>query len=176
MIERIANVYSKALSEGKDINTIQRYVTSMKRFAILFSDKKFRDIVEYPFIPASKKLELLMGGEELESKELNNLFMLLAQKNRLYLLPEIVKVLQKTICEKKNEFRGVIVSKEPLDDMVVDELQRAFSKKVGSNILLSKREGDFDGIKIIVEDLGLEIALSKERLKERLIAHILKAI
>ena len=176
MIEQIAYVYSKALSENKDINTLQKYVSALQKFAVLFSDEKFRDIVEYPFVSTAKKLELMTGGADVENKELKNLFMLLAHKNRLYLVPEIAKILQKTICERKNEFRGAVISKEPLDDMVIDELQKAFSKKVGSNILLSKQEGSYDGVKIVVEDLGLEIAFSKERLKEKLVNHILKAI
>ena len=46
MIEQIAYVYSKALSENKDINTLQKYVSALHKFAVLFSDQKFRDIIE----------------------------------------------------------------------------------------------------------------------------------
>jgi len=176
MLEQIASKYAKALSAGKDANTIQRYISSLQKLVPAFGDKKFIDIIEYPFFPAEKKLEMLAPSLDTESKEVKNLLLLLAEKDRLELIPYIAKILQENLSQKKNEYRGFIISSETIDDMVVDNLQKEFSKKVGSNILLSKKEGSYDGVRITVEELGLEIAFSKERLKEKLVNHILKAI
>lgn len=176
MYEVIASKYVNALIKDKDINTIQKYVDTLSHAVAAFSEQKFRDIVDYPFIEKSKKLDFIKEMCGACDKEVESFLSLLAQKDRLEIIPEVVKLLKRTLCEKKNEFRGVVISKEPIDDMLIDKLQKAFSAKVGSNILLSSDVADYEGVKIVVEDLGYEIAFSKSRLKENLVNHILKAI
>ena len=176
MREIIASKYAKALVEQKDLATLQMYSKSLEELSKPFSVEKFREIVECPFVETDKKIELLSSAMKGEDKEFNNFIKLLASNDRLEIIPEISEVVRKMLSQTQNEYRGFVISKEPLDDMVIDSLQKAFSAKVGSSVLLSSRVEDYDGVKIVVEDLGYEIAFSKERLKEELVNHILKAI
>ena len=41
---------------------------------------------------------------------------------------------------------------------------------------LSQNVGDYDGIKVDIDGLGVEISFSKDRLRAQLIDHILKAV
>lgn len=176
MYEVVASKYVNALIKDKDINTIQKYVDTLGAAVPAYAEQRFCDILDYPFIEKSKKLALIKEMCGQCDKEIESFLSLLAQKDRLEIIPEVVKLLERTLCEKKNEFRGVVISKEPIDDMLIDKLQKAFSQKVGSNILLSSDVADYEGVKIVVEDLGYEIAFSRSRLKENLVNHILKAI
>lgn len=176
MREVIANKYAKALVGDKDLAKLQAYSTYLQELCAPFSIEKFREIVECPFVDNDKKIELLSSSMKGEDKEFTNFIQLLASNNRLEIIPEISEVVRKILSHTQNEYRGFVVSKEPLDDMVIDSLQKAFSSKVGASVLLSSKVEDYDGVKIVVEDLGYEIAFSKQRLKEELVNHILKAI
>ena len=58
----------------------------------------------------------------------------------------------------------------------MQELSSSLSKKFDLNISLEFVENDFNGIKVDVEDLGVEINFSKSRINSQMIEHIIKAI
>ena len=58
----------------------------------------------------------------------------------------------------------------------MQELSSGLSKKFDSTISLSYVKTDFDGIKVDVVDLGIEIDFSKTRINSQIIEHIVKAI
>jgi F-type H+-transporting ATPase subunit delta len=58
----------------------------------------------------------------------------------------------------------------------MQELSDGLSKKFDSKISLSYVKDDFNGIKVDVQDLGIEINFSKSRINSQMIEHIVKAI
>ncbi|MEN8718216.1 MAG: F0F1 ATP synthase subunit delta, partial [Sulfurovum sp.] len=58
----------------------------------------------------------------------------------------------------------------------MSSIEEQFSKKFNVNLSLSQNVCDYDGIKVDIDSLGVEISFSKERLKSQLIDHILKAV
>ena len=63
-----------------------------------------------------------------------------------------------------------------IDAKVMQELSKGLSKKFDLNISLEFVKNDFNGIKVDVEDLGIEINFSKTRINSQMIEHIVKAI
>ena len=59
---------------------------------------------------------------------------------------------------------------------VLKELGDGLGKKFDSKITLSYIKSNFDGIRVDVEDLGIEISFSKSRINKQIVEHILKAI
>ena len=58
----------------------------------------------------------------------------------------------------------------------IEQIQKNLSKKLNSTIKLTLTKSDYNGIKVEVKDLGIEVAFSKSLMNQQLIEHILKAI
>ena len=59
---------------------------------------------------------------------------------------------------------------------LIEDLSAGLSKKFDSKISLHAVKNDFNGIKVDVEGLGIEINFSKDRIDSQIIEHIIKAI
>jgi F-type H+-transporting ATPase subunit delta len=58
----------------------------------------------------------------------------------------------------------------------VKSIEGEFSKKFDVKLSLSQNVCDYDGIKVDIDGLGVEISFSTERLRTQMIDHILKAV
>ena len=107
---------------------------------------------------------------------LGNFIKLLGEKRRLALLPFIANELNTQIAKMNNNYIGVIYTGQELSNDYVSSIEEQFSKKFDVKLSLSQNIGDYDGIKVDIDGLGVEISFSKDRLKSQLIDHILKAV
>lgn len=177
MAALIAKRYVTALLDGENAENMAVYSSVFNVLASEFENVKFVDFISSPSIPASAKEEILLAGvEKLGLEKINNFLKLLAEKNRLELIPVIADQLLKEIAAVNNAFTGKIFSDIEIDSKTVELLSSGLSKKIDSNISLEFVKTDFNGIKVEVEDLGIELNFSKERINSSLIDHILKAI
>jgi len=101
---------------------------------------------------------------------------LLAENGRLSLIPVIAYQLAREIGRAKRTFKGRIYSNNVVDKASVDTIARDLGTKMDATISLSFVQSDFDGIRVEVDDLNVEINFSKSRLNAQLVEHILKAI
>jgi F-type H+-transporting ATPase subunit delta len=121
-------------------------------------------------------IKVLDSGNYVKSKELNNFLKLIVENGRIELIPDIANELNKIISKKKKSYKGIVYSDSDIDSKVLGDLEKGLGKKFDSKISLSFNKGDFDGIKVDVEDLGIEISFSKSRINNQIVEHILKAI
>lgn len=177
MEELIAKRYVKAL---KNIFNSDELVTVCSVFDALtdeFKNLKYSQIMDNPNVAKSQKLDILLDSvKSVESKELNSFINLLVEHNRINIIPALAKVIKKEIAKINNSYNGVVYSNSDIDATTLKELSSGISKKIDSNITLEFVKNDFDGIKMKVEDLGIEIDFSKSRINTQIIEHILKAI
>ena len=75
-----------------------------------------------------------------------------------------------------NSYVGVVYTNQVLSNDYVSSIEEQFSKKFNVKLSLTQNVCDYDGIKVDIDGLGVEISFSKERLKSQLIDHILKAV
>lgn len=76
----------------------------------------------------------------------------------------------------KNSFDGKVFTSKKLTNSQIKELAESFNQKFNTEVILTQEIGDFNGIKVEIVDLGVEIGFSKDRLQNQIIEHILKAI
>lgn len=177
MEELIAKRYVKALKEGNDIASMQ---TMSDVFAVLsdsFKDKKFVNVVTNPNVTKEDKTTILLEAvKPANSEKLNNFVKLLVQNGRISVIPAISAVLKKDIANSTKTYEGTVYSDSELDAQVISNLGGGLSKKFDSTIALNFVKNDFNGIKVTVEGLGVEINFSKDRISNQIIEHIIKAI
>ena len=175
MEELIAKRYAQALSSvSKDVaadaallNTLSEALCSEEIMTALTS----------PIIKADKKTEMVLGAlGESANAAMTNFIKILGENKRLELIPVVAKVLNKELQKESNQYEGVVKSANTLDDTALTELQETLQKYTGAAINLTQEKSDLDGIRVAVDDLGIEVNFSKQRVKEQLIDFIKKSL
>lgn len=176
-MELIAKRYVQSLAEILDTASLQNASELFEVLSSAFEEKKFQHIMQTTDVAASAKTALVLDMvKSANSTEINNLIKLLGENGRLSLIPALSQELKKTIAEKTRVFSGRVYSDSALDQSTIDTLARDLGKKTGSTISLQFVPSDFDGVRVEVDTLNVEINFSKNRLNAQLIEHILKAI
>lgn len=177
MEELIAKRYIKALKKDADIASMEETFSVLAGLAASFEDKKFVDIIANPYVSRDEKADMLLAAvASAKSEEINNLVKLLVENNRIGIIPALAEVMRKDIADTTKVYSGVVYSDQDIDAKIIEQLSSNISNKLNSNITLSFVKNDFNGIKVDVQDLGVEINFSKSRINNQIIEHILKAI
>ena len=177
MEELIAKRYIKAIVEGSDISDIENMASIFSTLALSFKDKKFLNVIDNPNVRDSDKSSILLDGvKSANSKRINNLIKLIVENNRINVIPAIAEGMRKDLAKATKTYEGTVYSDSDIDVKVMNELSGGLSKKFDSKITLAFVKNDFNGIKVDVEDLGIEINFSKSRINNQMIEHIIKAI
>jgi F-type H+-transporting ATPase subunit delta len=128
-------------------------------------------------VSKEQKLEILLAAvKPAKSEIINTLIKLLVEKNRTSIIPALAEGMRKDMADTNKTYSGVVYSDSDIDAKVIQDLTSGLSKKFDSNISLDFIKDDFNGIKVDVEDLGIEINFSKTRINNQIIEHIVKAI
>ncbi len=177
MNELIAKKYVKALTGAFDLASLENLAEVMDALADALKEPQIAKVINAPQVSKEKRAEILVAAiEQSGSKEVENFVRLLALKDRIALVGDIAEVLRKYIADQKKSYSGVVYSDSEVDEKVLGELGEGLGKKFDSTISLRFEKSDFDGIKVDVEDLGIEISFSKSRINNQIVEHILKAI
>ena len=177
MEELIAKRYIKAIKGSSDATSMENMLTIFSTLAQSFKDDKFVQIIDSPNVSKDKKLEILLEAvKSANSKQINNLIKLLVEKNRIGIIPALAEGIRKDLTASTKTYKGLVYSDSNIDEKVMQDLSSGLSKKFDSKISLDFIKNDFNGIKVDVEDLGIEIDFSKDRIDSQIIEHIIKAI
>jgi len=175
MEELIAKRYVNALSSvSKDISGIAAVLDVLSEAV---STPEVKVALNSPIIDSEKKTEMILStlGEGADIT-LVNFIKILGENKRLDLIPAISKVLNAELQKVANEYEGVLTSKETLDANALSNLEETLKKYTGSTIKLTQKVSDLDGLRVSVDDLGIEVNFSKQRVKEQLIDFIKKSL
>ena len=177
MEELIAKRYIKALVNGSDVNSIENMSKIFTALAESFKNDKFVNIVGNPNIKSSDKLSILLDAVKIaNSNSINNLIKLLVENKRINIIPAISVELKRSLSNATKTYHGVVYSDSDIDLNVIEQLSSGLSRKFDSNISLTFIKNDFNGIKVNVDSLEIEINFSKSRINSQMIEHIVKAI
>jgi len=173
----IAQRYVKALASVLDQASLENVKTLFEALADAYNDKKFADLMNDPHIDAAVKESMLLSiVESAQSGAVNNLIKLLVEKRRIALIPEMAEAFRLSLAAMNKTYEGSVYSNTAVDAATLEALSSDLGKKMDATISLAFVASDYDGIKVEVEDLGVEVSLSKSRLNAQVIEHILKAI
>ncbi|QKF82707.1 F0F1 ATP synthase subunit delta [Halarcobacter ebronensis] len=176
MNDLIAKRYVKALLDGRDVKSSTAIYNDLKTISKAFNDEKFTLILTSSEVKNSDKVELVISFLENSSDDLKNFIKLLGTNKRLGLIPAIVDELESKIAKMNNTYTGVVYTNKELAADYISSIEKKFSERFNVKLTLSQNICDYDGIKVDIDSLGVEIAFSKERLKSQMIDHILKAV
>jgi F-type H+-transporting ATPase subunit delta len=177
MEELIAKRYIKAMRESSAGSDFESVTEIFDTLALAFNDEKFTQIVLSPNVSTDDKRSILIDAvKSIKNDKVENLISILAENGRIDIIPAIAVEMKKELAREKNSFVGKVYSDSDIDAKAIEGLSAGLSKKVGSNIALEFIKSDYDGVKVEVDDLGIEINFSKNRLNSQMIDHILKAI
>jgi len=177
MEELIAKRYIKALKSNSDLESMKNMTTVFSTLAQSFKNDKFIQIIDNPNINISDKSKILLDAvKNANSSKINNFIKILVENKRINIIPAIANELKKDIAVSTKTYEGVIYSNTDINIKLIEDLSAGLSKKFNSTISLVAVKNDFNGIKVDVEGLGIEINFSKDRIDSQIIEHIIKAI
>lgn len=176
MEELIAKRYVQALLSVADENERPVYIASLNSIASSLNDPQVLVMIQSPMISDNLKVDTILSvlGNNAD-KKLVNFIKILGEKKRLALIPAIAEMLNAQMQKESNAYDGIVKSKKTLDVDAIAELEETLKRYTGSSIKLNQVKSDLDGLKVDVEDLGIEVNFSKERVKEQLIDFIMKS-
>ncbi len=177
MEELVVKRYAKALLEIKDIS-LEELINQLGLLSeVIEKNNEIKEFLNSPIVNKNIKLEVLLDAVDGKINNIViNLLKVMAQKDRLALLPNLLVELKKEIQSLEKKYTGVIESNEELDKSLILKLEKKFSNYSGAEVKLNFNKSDIDGIKVEVDDLGLELNFSKRSVKEALLNNILKAL
>jgi len=177
MKEIVAKRYVKALLDILDDKEIEVVASRLESLSEAFKDKKFNEIIISPEVKKDKKEAFILDIVGRDSdKRLINFIRVLGIHNRFYLIPEIANLIKKELQRRSNCYDGIVESSNEIKKEDLQKLQNALSKYIDATVVLHPKKSDYNGIKVLVEDLGIEATYSKDRIVSDIINHILKAL
>jgi F-type H+-transporting ATPase subunit delta len=178
MEELIAKRYVNALVDSTSKEDRADFSKILLGMADAFSDEKVTEMLTSPLVSNEQKTSLVLEslGEESDVK-LINFIKIIGENGRLDLLPTIAKVLKQAIQKETNKYEGVVTTSTELKADELNALEASLTKYTdGANVKLTQEISDIEGIKVSVDDLGIEVNFSKQRVKEQLIDFITKSL
>ena len=177
MQELIAKRYVKALGEATGTESLANIADLFNAIAANFDNVKFLQVMENPDVAKSDKESILLDAvKSANSEKLNNFMKLLVENGRISIIPAMAEEMRKEIARSSKNYSGIVYSNEEVDAKTLEDLSTGLGKKVDAAVVLEFVKSDYDGLKVEVTDLDMEINFSKSRVNAQLIEHILKAI
>ena len=176
MDKLIAKRYAKALMESGDETIVSQRLAMLKAIGEAMQEPGIKAFITSPLVGREQKATLLLSVLNTEDDTLRNLITLMSEKGRLDLIPELVAIVEFEQKKASNHFEGTIYSNETLSQESVKKLEETLEKYSGARIALTQEKNDQAELKVEVEDLGIELSFSRDKVKRALIDHIQKAL
>jgi len=175
MEELIAKRYAQALSSvAKELPALLKVLNVL---AEVTGTAEVKSALTSPIVASEKKTEMILSALPKNTDVLLvNFIKVLGENSRLDLIPAIVKVLNADQQRISNKYEGVVKSTSALNAKALANLEKTLKKYTGSTIKLRQEESNLEGLRVSVDDLGIEVNFSKQRVKEQLIDFIKKSL
>ncbi len=174
---QIVRRYAKALMESVGSEELDGVLTTLRALAEAFSASEAAAVVNSPLVPGKEKFALIIEPlKDALDPKLYNLLELMSEKGRLNLVPDLAEVLAFEQKKRGNRFEGIVEADTRLEADEIERLEKLLSEHSGAEVKLTQTRDDYDGVHVAVEDLGLELSLSKSRIKADLLEHIQRAL
>lgn len=172
----LAKRYVKALTEDRAIENVKELYELFSTLASHFSDEKFVTLVTSTLTSKSEKEEILLNSLGEVENDVKNFVKLLIEKRRIAEIPAIAEELRVQVANLENKFQGKILSSSSVSVENLKTIADGLTAKLGKTIVLTASKSDINGLKVVIDDLNIDVALSKSRIESDMINHILKAI
>ena len=182
MINPLSKRYSKALIEAYDgnVDKLKLALDALSRIANAFRISKFRDIQSFGNVDNGAKTDLIKAVADYNDDYFQRFLNLLISENRLTQCDPIAEEVRLFLTAKSGIFGGVCFSTFSISDDERNEISKAISSKIGKTVELSGESlpltNDFDGIRVQIKDLNVEVTLNKPAIAHEIVASVLQQI
>ncbi len=170
----VVEKYTKAFLSSLSEEEITPAYEAIARIALVAKDPKFILIVKSPLMSIDEKIKILAEIAEYNNPKFLNFLRIVLENKREDLFKEIHTSLYEKVARYFNTYGGVVEGK--ISEETLKEIENKLSQKFNATIKLQLKEKDINGIKVFVDILNVEVAISEEKIKTDLINDILKAI
>ena len=136
----VARPYARAAFEYANARRggLKRWSEMLMQSAQVVEERSMRLLLASPAHSAEEKAELLLDicGKDF-TKAGNNFIKLLAENQRLNLLPEISRVFEALRAEAEKTIEAEMISAFPVDDAERDDIAAALGKKLNRDVVLN---------------------------------------
>ncbi|MBX7490074.1 F0F1 ATP synthase subunit delta [Helicobacter turcicus] len=177
MKDLIAKRYIKALVASVSQKELGEIAPLLGKLAEANTISKFKEIIESPYVATAQKVDFILKNilDNSANTKFVNFVKVLAEHKRLGLFGELHGELSSYLATLNKEYIAQLIVNDGYEDSVLKEIESKFSKKLGVNLVLEQQVVANSGIKLVVEDLGVEVSFSQEKFISDLRNHILKA-
>ncbi|MFK5974954.1 MAG: F0F1 ATP synthase subunit delta [Sulfurovum sp.] len=173
--ELISKRYANALSSFK--KELPNSLVLLNTLSEVLADKDISSVISSPMVSNKHKTEMILSAlDESADNTLINFIKILGENRRLDLIPVITKLLNREQQVISNEYEGILQSNSTIDEVSVANLEETLKRYTGATIKLTQESTELDGLKVVIDDLGIEVNFSKQRVKEQLIDFITKSL
>ena len=177
MKDQIAKRYTDALVDGlsvDDLVTIQEIFASLSE---ALEDEKVKSVFFSPYMDDETRQEILLKAvESAKSDKVNNIIKLLVEKRRADIFGAIAVSLADMVAQETKTYEGKVYANTSIKKATLTKFGKNIGAKVDANVSFESVKDDYNGVKVAVDGLGIEVSFSKSNVRNQMIQHILKSI
>ncbi|HVY64829.1 MAG TPA: F0F1 ATP synthase subunit delta [Gammaproteobacteria bacterium] len=178
----IARPYAKALFDlASAEHTLPAWSAALAAVAAVVADVHAKRVLARPSLTETQRAELvasiataLPGGELLGTREGRNLLQLLAENDRLAVLPEIAAQFDALKARAENKIKVTLVSASPVDAQLAEQVTKSLTQRLGRAVELTLEVDPslLGGAIIRAQDMVIDgsVRTRLQRLTEALVA------
>ena len=158
-LNTVARPYTKAVFEyARDAGTIQKWSDSLNDAAQVASDKVMKSILGNPALTSGQKASAVITVLEDLDESGQNFIHLLADNNRLALIPEIAVQFEQLKANQESSVEINLTTAYELDEQQQQKLTQALSAKLGRDVTLASTvdQSILGGVVIRTKDLVID--------------------
>ena len=177
MKDQIAKRYTDALVDGMstdDLISLQEIFSSLSD---VLEDEKVKSIFFSPYMDDETRQEMLLKAvASAKSDKVNNIINLLVEKRRVDVCGAIADSLSIMVAQQTKTYEGKVYANTSIKKANLTKFGKNIGNKVGANVSFESVKDDYNGVKVAVDGLGIEVSFSKSNVRSQMIQHILKSI
>ncbi len=176
MVSSISKKYTRALIGSLSNDELQKSYESLSKISSAIKLSKFQDIIGSKEVSLEQKAALIAEISGNNEAKLKNFIELLLKAKRIEIIPAVAEEIREFLAAKSGKAAGTVTASFDVDNADMQEIAKVLGSKLQREIELSFTKTDtahFNGIKVEIEDLGVEVEINKDALKKSVIAHIL---
>lgn len=176
MVSAVSKKYTKALTSTLSETELVKSSEALNKVSSALKLSKTHDILGAKNVSLADKAALLTQVADYSDTKFANFITLLLKAKRAEAIPEIAEEIREYLAQKTGKVEGKATASFDVDSSDLDAIAKTLSSKLNRDVSISFKKVDsvtFNGIKVEVEDLGVEVEINKDALKKSVIAHIL---
>ena len=178
MTNIVARKYVNALVKIYSERELELVRESLEKIVSAMSIQKLRFILVSKEVSHAKKVELLVEISENTDSKFSNFIRLLVDKQKIDYVASMSEELRKYLASRKGSVSGLITASFDVSPEVKSTLEKSLSHRLGKSVELdvdTHSGHGFNGIRVDLDDISVEVEIEKTKLKDSIIEHILKS-